>query len=237
VTKNVNYVAVLADAIGSRTLPPKARVRLQADLQTRLRTDLNKRKPWRSGIAARFAIARGDEIEGLLTDAEFVWDIAHWLRGVFADVDWIIACARGPISTALADTALEVDGPCFHAARAALEEAKETRQVFTFRGFSPAVDALAAYYSALYWSWTPRQRRQASKLSYPNTYWRCRLILTAESLFITGFQRAKTLPSSFLMRSDLPSSPKNGFVASRPARGFSGASAWMASTTEASNMA
>jgi len=166
VTKNVNYVAVLADAIGSRTLPPKARVRLQADLQTRLRTDLNKRKPWRSGIAARFAIARGDEIEGLLTDAEFVWDIAHWLRGVFADVDWIIACARGPISTALADTALEVDGPCFHAARAALEEAKETRQVFTFRGFSPAVDALAAYYSALYWSWTPRQRRQASKLRF-----------------------------------------------------------------------
>ena len=165
-TKNVNYVAVLADAIGSRTLPPKARVRLQADLQTRLRSDLNKRKPWRSGIAARFAIARGDEIEGLLTDAEFVWDIAHWLRGVFAEVDWIIACARGPISTALADTALEVDGPCFHAARAALEEAKETRQVFTFRGFSPAVDALAAYYSALYWSWTPRQRRQASKLRF-----------------------------------------------------------------------
>jgi len=163
-TKNVNYVAVLADAIGSRALPSTARARLQADLQTRLRTDLNKR--WRSGIAARFAIARGDEIEGLLSDAKLVWEISHWLRSVFAEVDWIIACARGPISTALADTALEVDGPCFHAARAALEEAKETRQVFTFRGFSPTVDALAAYYSALYWSWTPRQRRQASALRF-----------------------------------------------------------------------
>jgi len=163
-TKNVNYIAVLADAIGSRALPLKTRARLQTDIQTRLRTDLNKRTPWRSGIAARFAIARGDEIEGLLRDATLVWEISHWLRSAFADVDWIVACARGPISTALADTALEVDGPCFHAARAALEQAKEKRQVFTFRGFSPAVDALAAYYSALYWSWTPRQRRQASEL-------------------------------------------------------------------------
>jgi hypothetical protein len=163
VTKNVNYVAVLADAIGSRALPPQSRARLQAHLHARL-TDLNKRRAWRPAIAAGFAIARGDEIEGLLKDAGLVWDIAHWLRDTFADVDWIIACARGPISTALAATAPEVDGPCFHAARAALEEAKERRQVFTFHGFPPVVDALAAYYSALYWSWTPRQRRQASEL-------------------------------------------------------------------------
>ena len=161
-TKNVNYVAVLADAIGSRTLPPQARARLQAQLHTGLK-DLNKRRAWRPAIAAGFAITRGDEIEGLLRDASLVWEIAHWLRHTFADVDWIIACARGPISTALAATAPEVDGPCFHAARAALEEAKAQRQVFTFRGFPPAADALAAYYSALYWSWTPRQRRQASE--------------------------------------------------------------------------
>jgi hypothetical protein len=163
VTKNVNYVAVLADVIGSRALPPPARARVQARLHAGLK-DLNKRRAWRPAIAAGFAIARGDEIEGLLRDASLLWDIAHWLRHSFADVDWIIACARGPISTALADTALEVDGPCFHAARAALEEAKERRQVLTFRGFPAAVDALAAYYSALYWSWTPRQRRQAATL-------------------------------------------------------------------------
>src|SRR5258706_9562979 len=164
-TKSVNYIAVLADAIGSRTLLPKARARLQTDIQARVRT-LNNR--WGSGIAADFAIARGDEIEGLLKDAKlvdkFVWEISHWLRCALKGVDWIVACARGPISTALADTALEVDGPCFHAAREALEQAKEQRQVLTFRGFPPAVDALATYYSALYWSWTPRQRHQASRL-------------------------------------------------------------------------
>jgi hypothetical protein len=167
-TKNVNYVAILADAIGSRVLAPLARARLQAQLHIRLK-ELNKRRAWRPAIAAGFAIARGDEFQGLLRDPSHLWDIAHWLRHTLADVDWIIACARGPISTALAATAPEVDGPCFHAAAAALEEAKTRRQVFTFRGFPPAIDALSAYYSALYWSWTPRQRRQASEFRLHDT--------------------------------------------------------------------
>jgi len=161
VTKTVNYVAVIADVIASRALPPPARARLQTQLQAALK-DLNKHRAWRPAIAAGFAISGGDELEGLLRDTTHVWEIAHWLRHTLPDVDWIIACARGPISTALATSALEVDGPCFHAARAALVEAKKTRQVFIFRGFPPAVDALAEYYASLYWSWTPRQRRQAS---------------------------------------------------------------------------
>lgn len=167
-TKTINYIAVLADVIASRALPAPARARLQAQLQTGLK-DLNTRRAWRPAIAAGFAISGGDEIEGLLRDTTHIWEIAHWLRHAFPAVDWIIACARGPIATALAPTALEVDGPCFHAARAALEEAKKARQVFAFRGFPPAVDALAAYYASLYWSWTPRQRRQAAvfRLDHP----------------------------------------------------------------------
>lgn len=163
-TKNVTYVAVLADVVGSRALPSKRRAALQDQLRSALRTQVNRRRLWQPHIAAGFAISGGDEIEGLLTDPSIVWDIAHWLRFTFGQVDWIVACARGPITTALAPTAVEVDGPCFHAAREGLEQAKEQRQVLTFRGFPPAVDALATYYSALYWSWTPRQRRQASRL-------------------------------------------------------------------------
>jgi SatD family (SatD) len=166
VTKNDIYVAVLADVVGSRALPPKERARLQNDLRYRLRKDLNRRKRWHDKIAAGFALARGDEIQGLLRDASMVWEITHWLRGVFFEVDWIIACARGPISTALAPTAVEVDGPCFHAARVALEDAKRHRQVFAFSGFSPTVDGMAAYHSALYWSWTRGQRRLAAQFRF-----------------------------------------------------------------------
>jgi hypothetical protein len=162
-TKNVSYVALLADIIGSRSLPPRDRARLQDDLREALHA-VNRR--WRPKIAAGFAIARGDEIQGLLKDASPVWDIVHWLRQAFPTVNWIMACGLGPITTALAHTAVEVDGPCFHAASAALEDAKRHRQVFVFRGFPAALDGLAAYYSALYWSWTPRQRRQASLLRF-----------------------------------------------------------------------
>src|SRR6266540_4731852 len=109
-TKNVNYVAVLADVVGSRALPRKQRAALQDDLRSALRTQVNRRRLWQPHIAAGFAISGGDEIEGLLHDAQFVWEISHWLRCAFAEVDWIVACARGPISTALAATALEVDG-------------------------------------------------------------------------------------------------------------------------------
>lgn len=161
--KNDIYVAVLADVVASRALAPPARAALQRELQRRLRAELNRRREWRPHVAAAFALA-GDEVEGLLRDPAPVWAIVHWLRTAFPTVDWIVACARGPISTALAPTAIEVDGPCFHAARAALEEAKARRQVVTFRGFSPAVDGMAAYYSAQYWSWTPRQRRVAAEL-------------------------------------------------------------------------
>src|SRR6266566_1869703 len=88
------YIALIADAIASRELPPAARARLQAD----------------------------------------------------------------------ARTAPEIDGPCFHEARAAMDRAKRERQVFAFGGFTAALEPLASYYSALYWSWTPRQRRTATLL-------------------------------------------------------------------------
>ena len=36
--------------------------------------------------------------------------------------------------------------------------------MLAFEGFNPLLDAFAQYYSALYWSWTPRQRRAANEL-------------------------------------------------------------------------
>src|SRR6266568_1257672 len=50
------------------------------------------------------------------------------------------------------------------AALAAMERAKRHRLVFAFGGFPPGLEPLASYYSALYWSWTPRQRLAATLL-------------------------------------------------------------------------
>ncbi len=155
-TKNDNrYVALLCDAVASRRLAPRARTHLQEELRSSL-PELNR--TWRSHLVGRFAITGGDQLECLLDGPHLVWDIAHGVRSKFPDVDWVIACGRGGLTTLPHPraTAPELDGPCFHAARAALESAKAKRLVFAFGGFGPRVDALAAYYSALFWSWTPR---------------------------------------------------------------------------------
>lgn len=158
------YLAVLADAVASRDLPAARRARLQADLRGRLAA-LNRHKPWRPFIAARFAVTLGDELQVLLTGATPLWDIAHAVRRLFPVVDWTVTCGRGTLTTALhaGASAPELDGPCFHEARTALERAKRERLLFAFGGFhEPGLDGLASYYSALYWSWTKRQRRAAN---------------------------------------------------------------------------
>lgn len=155
------YVALIADAIGSRTLPVGARTRLQAALRASV-PELNR--VYRAALAARFAFTAGDEVECLLHDARAVWDITHQIRHAFPEIDWIVACGRGAITTALAAgiTAPEVDGPCFHLARRALDDAKRRRLVIALEGFAPPLQGWASYYSALYWKWTRVQREAAA---------------------------------------------------------------------------
>jgi SatD family protein len=157
------YVALIGDAIASRALPDRLRAKLQAELR-RAMPDFNRR--WRRFVVARFAVTLGDEFQCLLSGAEPVWDIAHAVRSEFPEVDWVVACGRGPITTHLGKglSAPEVDGPCFHLARAAMEAAKRRRLLLAFGGFPSLVGAFTDYYSALYWSWTPRQRRAATLL-------------------------------------------------------------------------
>lgn len=156
-----NYVALIGDAVASRRLSAAARTRLQTDLRAGLQV-VNRR--WRRVIAARFAVTLGDQFQGLLAEAGALWDITHWLRAELSQVDWIMAAGRGPIHTPLAPTAPEVDGPCFHRAREALDAAKRRRLVLGFEGFAAGLEGLAEYYSALYRGWTPRQRLVAGLL-------------------------------------------------------------------------
>ncbi|HEX9705901.1 MAG TPA: SatD family protein [Gemmatimonadales bacterium] len=160
------YVALLADAVASRDLPPTRRARLQDRIRAALPT-LNGHPPWQPSIAGGFAITLGDELQVLLTDAKLVWDVTHAVRRAFPETDWTVACGRGALTTALhpGATAPELDGPCFHEARAALERAKAERLVLAFGGFGAGgLHGFAAYYSALYWSWTRRQRLASNQL-------------------------------------------------------------------------
>ncbi|HET7110586.1 MAG TPA: SatD family protein, partial [Gemmatimonadales bacterium] len=81
------YIAVLADAVGSRRLAASARQALQQQLRSVL-TAANRK--WRNAIAARFAITLGDQLEGLVAADAPLWEIVHYLRAEL-DGDWIIS--------------------------------------------------------------------------------------------------------------------------------------------------
>jgi hypothetical protein len=156
-----DYVAFIADVRASRHLGARQRAALQADLSATAR-EFNAR--YRKQLAARFAVTLGDELQGLFANADPVWEVSHALRARFPAAEWIVACARGALSTPLRPgaTAPELDGPCFHAARAALAEAKTQGLVLALAGFDPALSGCAAYYAALYRGWTTRQRALAT---------------------------------------------------------------------------
>ena len=156
-----SYVAVLADVVASRARTPRARAALQQRLRE-LARDINAR--FRAQLAARAAVTLGDELQALFTSPAPVWQAAHELRFALPDVEWVVACGRGELTTPLhrGATAPELDGPCFHAARAALDSAKAESQVFAFGGFDPCVDGHARYYSALYRGWSAGQRLLAN---------------------------------------------------------------------------
>src|SRR3989442_1939160 len=156
-----SYIALIADAIASRELPAATRAGRQAGARAAVKVLTGR---YRGVLAARFAVPLGDELQCLLPTPQPVWELAHDLRARLPTIDWVVACGRGPITTPLAPTAPEMDGPCFHEARAAMDRAKRQRQALAFGGFAPALEPLASYYSALYWSWTPRHRRTATLL-------------------------------------------------------------------------
>lgn len=159
------YYALLGDMAGSRALAPPGRARVQRRFLAALQ-ELNR--AYRRALAARFVVSAGDAFQGLLASPAPVLDIVHQLRADLPEVTWTIACGRGTLTTPLRRTAAEVDGPCFHAARRALEDARRTGRALAFGGFDAAttgpLEGLAAYYSALERSWTPRQRRTVALL-------------------------------------------------------------------------
>ena len=157
----IHYVAFIADVVASRALTDRARAALQRDIAAAAR-EFNAR--YRKHLAARCAVTLGDELQGLFTSAAPAWDVSHQLRLRIPTVEWIVAYGRGALAMPLrrGASAPELDGPCFHAARSALDHAKRTGLVLTFGGFDPPLTACATYYSALYRGWTRRQRAVAT---------------------------------------------------------------------------
>lgn len=156
------YAALIGDVVSSRE--HEDRSGLQRSLQHELEA-LNRRlepPAGRSaGLAAPLVILRGDEIQGLLHDPGTAVDIAVRLRESLHPTRICWGLGFGPLSTGLAGSPLQMDGPCFHHARDALQRSREFQGWLAAAGFSPTTDdtvtAIFGLLEAVRRRWTARQ--------------------------------------------------------------------------------
>ena len=154
------FVAVIGDMVDSRALSPSARNAAQKSF-VRLVALLNRR--FRQAIASQFVITLGDEFQGLLRDAAIIPELVWLIEGEYRQRDIRLGIGYGTLFTPLRRIALNIDGPAFHHARAAITVARKRKFLGgVFDGFGAYDDVLTGYAQVLRYvrgNMTPRQRR------------------------------------------------------------------------------
>jgi hypothetical protein len=162
------YLAIIGDLERSRENRDRASTqsRLEAALET-VNRKLGK------FLAARFILTLGDEFQGLIKIpgyALFVIDSIH------RDMDGLpirYGLGWGGVSTDLKVEAIGMDGPCFHAAREAVLEAKREDRRVVVRGFGEERDlALSGVFGlmdGIRRRWKPAQEETVRFMSKEDT--------------------------------------------------------------------
>jgi hypothetical protein len=157
------YIALIGDLVDSRDLPVDSRHELQARLTAYLAAIPTGEA---TGAASQPLITLGDEFQALFHGTD---PGAHASMALMASV---IELARptsvrfglgiGPLTTALQEQALGMDGPCFHRARQALDRARGADLLCQLEHEGDAQEVLwstlAAYATRQRSGWTEPQR-------------------------------------------------------------------------------
>ena len=151
------FAVLIGDVVESRAIEDRAA------FQRRLREVLGEvsRDLGPEALAAGLELTAGDEIQGLFRDPAAVVPAVVRLEEDLYPVRWTHGLGFGPLSTDPAGRVAEMDGPCFHRARQALEEAARAGLWLAARGFGEPVDeavtALFRLGHALRSRWTEKQ--------------------------------------------------------------------------------
>jgi hypothetical protein len=134
------YIAIIADIVDSRAITGARRRALQQRLEALL-SDINR--DFKPAIAAGFLITVGDEFQGLLRSAAIIPQLMRRLEAELPDIQLRAGIGCGALATDLRETAIGMDGPVWHAARAAIEDAKRSDRLGgVFQGFGPVDDLI-----------------------------------------------------------------------------------------------
>ena len=150
------YIVVIGDLVGSRELPDRA------GAQERLREavfSFNERYEGR--LAAPLELTGGDEMKTITEDPALAIDLVSGLSEELHPLELAWGVGRGPLESSWADRVGALDGPCFHRAREAVQDASEEGIWAAALGFSDLDDhvltSLFRLTGALRESWTETQ--------------------------------------------------------------------------------
>lgn len=132
---SVKYIALIGDIVGSKQIENRREV--QAWLEQQME-ELNVR--FSNSLVAKFTVTLGDEFQGLLSDPKPIHDILwHLESDPMATLRFGIGV--GTVVTPIKQSAIGADGPAWHRARRAIEEARDKELTGgVFSGFGDAGD-------------------------------------------------------------------------------------------------
>jgi hypothetical protein len=120
-----NLVVVIADVRGSRKMGLDERYEGQLFLKSAI---IQVNEDYSDHIEAPFMITRGDEFQGVLSDMNSALESIFEFERLLFPLHLRYAIGRGNIHRMGSDIPIEMDGPAFHRASAALVEVKKSKQ-------------------------------------------------------------------------------------------------------------
>lgn len=156
------YLAIIGDIEDSRRIDISTRGELQETLSG-IMDNTNVRAGDRGELVSGFLLTVGDEFQGLLIrNADPLWYARFIQFELGKEHNLRFGVGRGNITTNIQDSAIGIDGPCFHNARDAIVRAKRgdvTCRVEGFGGWDEIINVLMDNFYTQYWDLTEKQRR------------------------------------------------------------------------------
>lgn len=155
------HAAVLFDQVGSRNSSDR-----DAELSA-IRRQIRVINDELSDILiVPISMSRGDELQALVRDPVAAWRIVETFDTESRGRAFRFTIGVGEVTTRYTDSTWEMDGPCFHRARDAMQHARKSKRWVTFRGFDGRrdgiLDGAARMLQLIRSGWTERQREAYS---------------------------------------------------------------------------
>lgn len=156
------YCAIIGDIIGSRKLEDRQ------DIQKKFMAMARKaNKRYESDIASPFTVTIGDEFQVLLTCSQRSPEIIAYVKEEMAPIEFVFGVGIGEIFTDInTKLAIGMDGPAFHLARKAIEQAKKKKPKTIYKSDLVGVDMIDSLHYFIESCTERRTKRQKQVLEY-----------------------------------------------------------------------